>query len=636
MSVPPDYPPSAPGPPQSRSGDTPFLLYWGTPIFIALAACGLGAFLWFQGGRFHVLAARWIWGILLAASAWQAIRQRRWDMEHHKRRLAALESLIQLSSLIGTDLENETEFIKRLPATVRTMLGMQMSQVGILEESGTILHILASEGLATPMVDVRLRMEELPITRQCVKSKYVVAVSDAQRPSGPANSVLARRLKFRAMVQIPLIFQGQIIGVMIMADERPRRFTDIDIRRAWLWGCQAAVMLANSRLYMRMNQTLQDQGRLLEHRDALYALNTALERPGTLEEVLQRIVELAPSPLEVDAALVWMIIEDDPANMSVVAVTPPYGRVAGFRLPIRGNMSEHVLGTRQAAVIEDGFHDQRINPQLCKVLPRGSLIFQPLLHGDQRPLGMLVLVREKSGPFHPDQIELSRLFSMRAAAAIEMARLNQQTRLDADAKAMLLRELNHRVKNNLASIVSLLSVNQPKLPPDARRWLNRAIERISAMAQVHELFSGGPGRVTLAELVEQTVRSLSVSRPSGVVVRIDLQAGPARLRTDRAVSLAMAVHELCFNGIVHGLGSSGVLTIRARRDNGYLTIEVEDDAGRPAALTDAGHGGIGLSLVRGLVGRELRGQFNLAATAGGAVATVQFPLLADELAESAL
>jgi two-component sensor histidine kinase len=285
-------------------------------------------------------------------------------------------------------------------------------------------------------------------------------------------------------------------------------------------------------------------------------------------------------------------------------------------------------------------------------LPHGSLIFEPLAAREGEPLGLLVLMRNEPGEFRADQLDMARLFSARAAATIEMAQLYQQTRRDADDKATLLRELNHRVKNNLASIVSLLSMNQPALDAEARQWLDRVVERIVAMAHVHGPFSGiqekgrdgwlatGPGgkRVTVEELVQQTVLSVSVAKGPGVNVRLELAEGTA-LRADRAVSLALAMHELCYNGLVHGLSAGGTLTIRSRRSNGDLALEVEDDAGngRPASEPIeheiAGRSGIGLSLVRGLVGRELRGQFSLSPGAGGAVARVQFPLLAEEVKE---
>jgi two-component sensor histidine kinase len=440
------------------------------------------------------------------------------------------------------------------------------------------------------------------------------------------------------------------MGVMGLGHSQPRVLAQLDARRAWLWGSMAGVLISHGRLYKQMIQTVTDQKKLMEHRNALFEMHTSIQRPGTLNDILQRIVELAPGTLDVDAAMVWLLADDDPQMLSMAAATIPYGSaVAGFRLPISASWAGIVFNSGKSVIVENGPSDPQLNPDLSKRLPHGSLMLEPLMRGDGRCMGVIVLMRRQVGAFRPDQLEMARMLSVRAAAILEMARLHEQTVSDAEAKAMLLRELNHRVKNNLAGIISLLSIHQPPLSRDARRWIDRAIGRIEAMAQVHDLFSIGARRVTLAELVERTVRSMSVVKPAGVKIKTELAAGRALLRTDRAVSLAMAMHELCFNGLVHGLRDHGTLTIRARRDNGHLAVEVEDDAGRPAVMPieppagtashgpgESSHSGIGLSLVRGLVGRELRGQFTLAPSDGGMRATVLFPLLADELSDGAL
>ena len=264
----------------------------------------------------------------------------------------------------------------------------------------------------------------------------------------------------------------------------------------------------------------------------------------------------------------------------------------------------------------------------------------------------------------------------RAAVAIETARLHEEARRAAQAQAMLLRELNHRVKNNLAGIVGLLSANTPDLPPEAEQWLERATERIRMMARAHELFGGGMDRVSLAQLVNLMLPALSVIKPGGVEIRTDLDTVRVQLRTDRAVSLVMVLHELCYNAVVHGVADQGLVQIKARLNptRDQVTIEVLDDgsASRTPALVEStpvsgvqdghvpsssthtaaatfsgaaqGHAspspsrptssgtGLGLNLVRGIVGRELKGRFHLTPRPeGGSVATVEFPLREEEL-----
>jgi two-component sensor histidine kinase len=318
------------------------------------------------------------------------------------------------------------------------------------------------------------------------------------------------------------------------------------------------------------------------------------------------------------------------------------------------------MATREPLVVEDARQDAGIPSQFRQRFRIGSIAYFPLYRTDGKGLGLLVLLRHEPGPFDKARMELARVFATRAASAIENAQLLEQTRKDAATKAMLLRELNHRVKNNLAGIVALLSMGEPEMPPAARRWLDRVTDRVRVMAGAHQLFVGDAESVPLDSLVERMLSSLSVARSPGVEMRVEHGTPPGvELPAEQAISLAMALHELCYNAIVHGLeGTSGSVTLRTREAGaGRLAVDVIDDGrGMPAPVRSAvavgaavgeglspydenheggdppganGHAtGIGLEIVRGLVSRELRGSFSFGTPPGGAgtVATVEFPL----------
>jgi two-component sensor histidine kinase len=222
-------------------------------------------------------------------------------------------------------------------------------------------------------------------------------------------------------------------------------------------------------------------------------------------------------------------------------------------------------------------------------------------------------------------------------------RLYDQTHRDAQTKATLLRELHHRVKNNLAGIVGLLAINQPDLPPATRHWLDRAVERIQMMAKAHDLFIGGLDRVGLRQLVEQILPALAVIKPPGVRLLNHVPDDGCHFTTPQAVSLATTLHELCTNAILHGLTDHGTLAVQARNTPNSIVIDVIDD-GRglppdllsppPPSSTPAtpDQRSIGLQLVRELVGRELQGTLRLLARpGGGTIASIELPLPRDTL-----
>lgn len=602
--------------------------------------------------------ALWIWlagALLLLISVYQAIRYQKLNDQRLRHYLDSLETLVRTSaSILGTLGANEN-FWKLLPEAARSLTSMAMATVTILEDNGTTLRVVATAGVDSPLLGEKFTLAQMPTARQCITALRPVVIPDTRKDSTPMNQALVRQHGLRALLQVPLIVEGKPIGAMLLGDRQVRQFTGAEVRLAELWGTFAAVAIANDKLYEQTRTALTAQQKLIEQRDALFAVNDAILRAQTTEEILQRIVDLAPGPLDVDLCQLLLCDHDE---LVVAALTRGYApELIGYRFRADGTNSGRAIDRRELIVIENGGPtNTSLHPRFRTTLPCGSLLYVPLLRGDGKPLGLLVLLRRNPGKFSKQQLGLAQVFVVRAASAIENAQLNQQQRQDTDAKAALLRELNHRVKNNLAGIVALLSVNQPPLLPDAKKWLDRVVERIRNLARTHEMLNGGLHRASLRELIEQNLRSLAVVTPPGVKVRSEIQHSNVLLRTDRAVALAMVLHELSYNAAVHGLEESGNLLIRASLQlPNFLVIEVIDDGrGFSEAAADAGgswqrdsasvvtadrrtllaraHTGLGLNLVRDFVNRELRGLFSIVSSPGaGAAARVEFPLLDDEL-----
>jgi GAF domain-containing protein len=425
---------------------------------------------------------------------------------------------------------------------------------------------------------------------------------------------------------------GARLGVLGLIRRQAGVFSPEQLKMARLFSTRAATAIENAKLYQETRRALEAQKKLLAQRDALWTVNAALYQAGTLEETLERIVQLAPKALGVDLCAVDMTTERE-GEIVLAAITDKYNAadLIGKTFEVNKANAGKVLRTREIMTVSDA----RTNPGVPRVFRERfnvqSVAYFPLLRNDGVPQGVLVLVRHQPGEFDPAQIEMARMFSTRAASAMENARLLEQTRRDAATKAMLLREVNHRVKNNLAGIVALLSMGEPEMPPAARRWLNRVTDRVRAMAGAHQLFLGDEQRVPLANLVERMLSSLSVARNAGVEMKLDLgAANDVQLRTEQAISLVMALHELCYNAIMHGLGGTGgSVTLRTRdAGQGRLAVDVIDNGKGFPSGNDNGEAGVGLEIVRGLVGRELHGSFSLSpAPGGGTIATVEFPLL---------
>ena len=149
------------------------------------------------------------------------------------------------------------------------------------------------------------------------------------------------------------------------------------------------------------------------------------------------------------------------------------------------------------------------------------------------------------------------------------------------AKDLLLQELGHRIKNNLAMAISMLSLQaQSKTNPDVRAALEKAVLRVQAIARAHDFFNPGSqnGHVEmqpyLQNICEHLTESLREVRP--IVVKVDADA--IELPTDRAIPLGLIVNELVTNAFKHAFPNDRPGTVEVRfRCSPQWELIVEDD-----------------------------------------------------------
>jgi len=215
-----------------------------------------------------------------------------------------------------------------------------------------------------------------------------------------------------------------------------------------------------------------------------------------------------------------------------------------------------------------------------------------------RQIGELVCDRDT--PFTDDDRALLEAIAHHAAVALEHGR--------ALMRGVLAQEIHHRVKNNLQSVASLLRLQARAENVDPRRALQESVNRILAIAAVHEVLTEHrEDDVDLAELVDRLRAMLVQGLVAGKEVSAELS--PVSLGGQQATALALVFTELFQNALEHG----GVhVTIALGRRNGEVALTIADDG-------EGMHGdgdGTGLSIVRALVRDELRGSLELESEPG--------------------
>ena len=212
------------------------------------------------------------------------------------------------------------------------------------------------------------------------------------------------------------------------------------------------------------------------------------------------------------------------------------------------------------------------------------------LHPGGEPRGALVLVRDVTELRHRDR--------------------------QLVGKDATIREIHHRVKNNLQTVAALLRLQARRMTvPEARTALEESVRRVASIAMVHETLSQALQDVVPFDEIADRVLAMcaDVAAPeSAVDVRRTGAFG--ELPAEIATVLAMVLTELVQNAVEHAYpdGAAGRIEVRVDRTGSALRVVVVDDgAGLPPGFDLAASPRLGLRIVRTLVDGELRGTIAL-------------------------
>jgi two-component sensor histidine kinase len=186
------------------------------------------------------------------------------------------------------------------------------------------------------------------------------------------------------------------------------------------------------------------------------------------------------------------------------------------------------------------------------------------------------------------------------------------------SKDATIREIHHRVKNNLQTISSLLRLQARRLSnPEAKAAVWESVRRIRTIALVHESLSREPGDdVTFLEIVRPLLRLAEESLQSpDRPVEFSITGEGGRIPARVATPLSVVLTELMQNAVDHGFpegSAGGRVVVSLSNDGEELSIDVIDDGrGLEPSFTIESATGLGLSIVRTLVTTELNGTITM-------------------------
>jgi two-component sensor histidine kinase len=276
------------------------------------------------------------------------------------------------------------------------------------------------------------------------------------------------------------------------------------------------------------------------------------------------------------------------------------------RLKLGEGITGRVAQTGQAEVVRDVRREPAYRyPDLARHEGLRSLLCVPL-EVRERVIGVLNVYTDQPYTFSSQEIALFQTLANQTALAIENARLVVNT--------AVVREMHHRVKNNLQTIAMLLRLQLEEPGLDADEVLRDSINRILSIAAVHEVLSErGFRMVDVKRVLEQVAQTMMdnqfhLQRAVGVVVVGDEITLPSR----EATALTVAVNELVQNALKHAFAGreGGKVTITLRRRAPGFEVAVEDD-GIGLTAEEATPGGLGLQIIEALVCQDLGGELTI-------------------------
>lgn len=205
-----------------------------------------------------------------------------------------------------------------------------------------------------------------------------------------------------------------------------------------------------------------------------------------------------------------------------------------------------------------------------------------------------------------------RLLRKDAARRLELERALERNEF-------LLREVHHRVKNNLQAVSSLIQL-QP-LPKESKEDMAR---RVAAMIAVHEQIYGSDqfDRVELAPYAERLVKEIASGFSGDITVETNLE--PLSIGRDQALPVGLLINEIVSNAFKHAFVSQaeGRLLVELSREGENARLQIKDDG--PGYSPGSGRKGMGSRLIAGFVA-QLEGVLNID-TSSGTKVVVTFPL----------
>lgn len=443
--------------------------------------------------------------------------------------------------------------------------------------------------------------------------------------------------EYHGLMAIPVIFFGsavRLIGVISVQSSESRDFTVSEQNFVEVVAGIVAINIENGRLYEQTDEQLR---RKVHELATIHRVSSIIASTLNLDEVLQIITTQA---VHLSGAERSCIFELDPDNQHLHVVSH-YGlnsaQVRNLRLGIGQCCAGRAVQTGQPSMAVDCFHEDEhcfIDKDPGISAEVHSVLCVPL-QVKRKVLGCICIYSNHRHMLSPEQMQLVITFANEAAIAIENARLYEETRRGLELKSVLLRELHHRVKNNLATVAGILSLQRRRTKSlEVRNTLAESVNRVQGLAATHDLLAHEDVSEARVEDIARKIVGVANAnlRPPETHITFAVEPCPIVISSRAVTILALVLNEMVSNAIKHGMAGlrEGKVTIRGFAEDEMVVVQVLDTGnglGQWESGEEEGSEGLGLSLIKNLIG-DIGGKFVLRRNKDedGTIAEIRFPL----------
>lgn len=323
-------------------------------------------------------------------------------------------------------------------------------------------------------------------------------------------------------------------------------------------------------------------------------------------------------------------IESSMQGIGILTLNGQFLKINGAVCDILGYTEEELLRTDlQCITHPEDYSDDLVN---MKSLVKGKISEYKLEKRLYHVAGITVWVMQyirliKDPENHPVH------FVVHFLDITERKQAEEQLKKYTETLTVLLREVNHRVKNNLAALISMLHMEQNKARvtgnPGYIEFLNDLISRIQSLSTVHSMLSAQNWQpLELSQLCHQVIQAATSGTPPGKKVQIQISKTKIKVNSNQAHHLTLVINELTTNSIKHAIHNRNHALIKVDISNDADNIQIlfkDDGPGFPQALIDGdfSRANIGFELIRGIVLQSLDGELTLM-NKDGATAIIRF------------